>query len=142
MEYVFLGLLSFIAIVLLFLIIGIFINHKIEKSESVLKFRQSDNHMYLKEFFSRNIKSKKNSSQLKLRKERLTLRIIFDENNKAYWVKDNIFYTADVKNGRPDFINAERIDTTNMSKNELDKMLEILDNLRRGDTDERGSSRN
>lgn len=142
MEYVFLGLLSFIAVVLLFLIIGIFINHKIEKSESVLKFRQSDNHMYLKEFFSRNIKSKKNSSQLKLRKERLTLRIIFDENNKAYWVKDNIFYTADVKNGRPDFINAEQIDTTNMSKNELDKMLEILDNLRRGDTDERGSSRN
>lgn len=142
MEYVFFGIVLFFAVVFLFLIMTIFINHKIQKSESVLKYRQSDNHMYLKEFFSRNIKSTKNSSQLKLRKESLKVKIIFDENNKAYWVKDNIFYSANIKNGKPDFVNAEQIDTTNMSKNELDKMLEILDNLRRGDTDERGSSRN
>jgi len=32
------------------------------------------------------------------------------------------------------------IDTSDMSQNELDKMLFILDNLDRGDKDERGSS--
>ena len=142
MDYIFFGILSFLLAAIFCLTIINIVVRKKQISKIMTRQRQSDNHLFLKEFFSRNIKSKNNFSQLELRKEKTKVKIIFTDDNKAYWVDNNIFYVASVINGRPDFRNAEKIDTTNMSKNELDKMLVILDNLRRGDTNERGSSGN
>lgn len=58
--------------------------------------------------------------------------IVIDE--KAYWIKDNTFYTAEMNNGVVLAETAQQIDTSKMSKDELDKMLEIVDNLNNGDS--------
>lgn len=52
---------------------------------------------------------------------------------KAYWTSDNIFYVADTNNGDILSETAKQIDTSNMSDEELDKMLVILDNLNNGE---------
>jgi len=137
MDYIFLSILTFLFVAMICLTA---FNIRLNKKKTCQPIRQSDNHLFLKSFFSRNTKSNDKPSQLKIRKQKTKVNIIFTKENKAYWVDNNIFYVANVIDGNPDFNNAEKVDTTNMSKKELDKMLTILDNLDRGDTDERGSS--
>ena len=60
-------------------------------------------------------------------------------NNKAYWIKDNIFYVANVVDGNVDKANATAVDTMAMSKVELDEMLFIVEKLREDSDDSRGS---
>jgi hypothetical protein len=62
--------------------------------------------------------------------------------NKAYWVKDNVFYSADTDNGDIVSPTAEPVDISTMSKKDIDKMLFILDNLRKGIQNDSGSSGN
>jgi hypothetical protein len=138
MEY---ALASVLALALSFILIS-WIGSKRKISSRKIMYRQSDTHQFLKEFFSRNTDSENKKTQSKKRQEERGTKIIVTEDDKAYWVIDNIFYTTTVINGRPDFDNAKPIDTSNMSKKELDKMLFILDNLGRGDKNERGSSGN
>lgn len=138
MEY---ALASVLALSLSFLLIT-WIGSKRKISRKKIMYRQSDTHNFLKEFFSRDTEIKEKTTQAKKRQEERGTKIIITEDDKAYWVIDNIFYTANVINGRPDFDNANPIDTSNMSKKELDKMLFILDNLGRGDKNERGSTGN
>lgn len=49
----------------------------------------------------------------------------------AYWIKNNVFYTAEVIEGQIDKDNARVVDTMGMDKVELDKMLFIIDQLRK-----------
>jgi len=51
-------------------------------------------------------------------------------NDKAYWVFDNTFYTASVKDGLIDTENAEPVDVFSASKKETVNLLKILDSLR------------
>lgn len=51
---------------------------------------------------------------------------VFDE--KAYWVYDNVFYESDVTR-EPDFTTARPIDTMDLAPKELDKLMNILDEL-------------
>ena len=138
MEYI---VSAILALLLAFALIN-FIDSKRKVSRKRIIYRQSDNHNFLKEFFSRNTESKINKTQISNRKEKYSTKVVITHDDKAYWVNDNIFYVSDVINGQPDFDNAKQIDTSNMSKKELDKMLFILDNLSRGDKDERGSTWN
>ena len=138
MEY---ALASVLTLALIFILIT-WIGSKRKISRKRVMYRQSDAHNFLKEFFSRDTENKNKTTQSKKRQEERGTKIIITEDDKAYWVIDNIFYTANVINGKPDFENARPIDTSNMSKKELDKMLFILDNLGRGDKNERGSSGN
>ena len=62
-------------------------------------------------------------------------------NNKAYWIKDNIFYVADVVEGEVNKENARAVDTMAMSKVELDEMLFIVEKLREEDNDSRDSGK-
>ncbi len=59
------------------------------------------------------------------------LKVVITE-GKAYWILDNIFYTADAINGRVDENTIKQLNFENMSKTELDKMLSILDDLKQG----------
>ena len=138
MEY---ALASVLALSLSFILIS-WLGSKRKISRRKVMYRQSDTHNFLKEFFSRDTEIKEKTTQAKKRQEERGTKIIITEDDKAYWVMDNIFYTANVINGKPDFENARPIDTSNMSKKELDKMLFILDNLGRGDKNERGSTGN
>jgi hypothetical protein len=50
----------------------------------------------------------------------------------AYWTVDNVFYTANSINGRIDESTIKPIDMYSMSKKELKKMMDILDDLNKG----------
>ena len=137
MEYV-------LAIGLTFLLSLAIINivaYRVRKSFTRVIYRQSDTHKLLKDFFAREIINTKKNSQLEKRSSSNSLKVIVID-QKAYWVVNNIFYVADLVDGKPDTENANPVDTSNMSKHDIDKLLFILDNLKEGETDERGSTGN
>jgi hypothetical protein len=59
------------------------------------------------------------------------LKVIITE-GKAYWILDNVFYSANAVNGRVDENTVEALNFENMPNKELDKMLSILDDLKQG----------
>lgn len=60
--------------------------------------------------------------------------------DKAYWIKDNIFYVSDIVNGEIQKETQRAVDTMNMDKVELDEMIFIVEKLREDeDNDRRGS---
>jgi hypothetical protein len=59
------------------------------------------------------------------------LKVVITE-GKAYWTVNNVFYTANAINGRVDEDTIKPLDIHNMSKKELAKMMDILDDLRKG----------
>ena len=59
------------------------------------------------------------------------LRVVITE-GKAYWILDNVFYTANAINGRVEEETVKPLDIENMSTKELNKMLLILDDLKQG----------
>jgi hypothetical protein len=59
------------------------------------------------------------------------LRVVIAEGN-AYWILNNVFYTANAINGRVDEETIKPLDIENMPVKELDKMLSILDDLKQG----------
>jgi hypothetical protein len=126
MEYVVPLLLSFFAAI----IIIFAINRKSKISPSSIMLRQSELHILLKDLFV--VENKEKDSQLNRHLSKNSIKIMtIDE--KSYWIANNIFYMADLIDGMPDFNNAVPVDTINMPQKELDKMMFILDNLRRGD---------
>lgn len=58
----------------------------------------------------------------------LTRIIVIDD--VAYWVKDNRFFSADIKEGSVVSDTTKEVDTINMSKADIDKMLFIIDKLK------------
>jgi hypothetical protein len=48
----------------------------------------------------------------------------------AYWVKDNKFFSASLLDGKIDHSTTQEVNTINMSQNDVDKMLFILDRLK------------
>lgn len=137
MEYLIAGLLSFCASFWIIL----YIWSKRKFSYKPKMHRQTDTQKFFKSVVKSSDKPKKMTQALK-REEESSTKLIITEDDRAYWVLNNIFYTTDVRNGIPDFNSAIPVDTSNMSKDELDKMLYILDNLGRGEKDERNSPGN
>ena len=127
---------------IVFCAIIIIINKKRNKSFSKVLYRQSDMHNILKDFFFKDIfDDKVITSQSKIWKEKQTTRVvIIDE--KAYWVSNNMFYVGDTVDGKVRPETGKPLDTTKMSKREVDKMLFILDNLKNGKLNDSGSAGN
>ena len=117
----------------------------IKKSEQInfnkVTYSQSYKHSLTKDFFDNAIHNNKKETQLSKRIRESAIKVISIE-DKAYWVIDNVFYTADMDGDMPDMSTATPIDTSNMSRSDIDKMLFILDNLDRRKNDERGSTGN
>ena len=59
------------------------------------------------------------------------LRVVIADGS-AYWILNNVFYTANAVNGRVDEETIKPLDIDNMPTRELDKMLSILDDLKQG----------
>jgi len=59
------------------------------------------------------------------------LRVVIAEGS-AYWILNNVFYTANAINGRVDEETIKPLDIENMPTKELEKMLSILDDLKQG----------
>lgn len=107
-----------------------------------IKYTQSGIHEIIKNFIPSNFFDKpKKLSQAKKHAEKNTIKVLF-VGDKAYWVANNIFYAADVFNGDVDIETANPINTEDMTKKDIEKMLFILDNLRNGKTNDSGSAGN
>ena len=102
--------------------------------------RQSNKHLLVKSLMSEVKVSNKETQFTKRSREKSIRTIVLD--GIAYWIKDNVFYMSETINDVPNPNTAKPVDIENMPKKELDKMLFILDNLKRGDLDDSGSSRN
>ena len=127
---------------LVFCYILIVMNKKRSKSFNKILYRQSDMHNILKDFFFKDITDDKVVlSQSKIWKEKQTTRVVII-NEKAYWVSNNMFYVGDTVNGKVNPETGKPLDTTKMSKKEIDKMLFILDNLKNGKLNDSGSAGN
>ena len=59
------------------------------------------------------------------------LRVVIADGS-AYWILNNVFYTANAINGRVDEETIKPLDIENMPTKQLDKMLSILDDLKQG----------
>jgi hypothetical protein len=138
MEYL---LVVGLTILATWFIIRIVTKSKYKKSHRVI-YRQSDMHKMMKKFFTYELPQHQNtSSQLQKRVEKSTIKVLVVE-DQAYWVASNIFYVANVEDGAPVTDSAKPVDTTNMSKKDVEKMLFILDNLRSGNKNDSGSTGN
>lgn len=113
--------------------IGILNKSKNKNRKRHIFMRQSTFYKVIKSVSPDTIKlmtTRKTQSQVHRSKN--VVRVLQTSDNKAYWVKDNIFYYADVVNGEFDPTAGIPVDTTDISKNDLDKLLLILDNLKNG----------
>ena len=107
-----------------------------------MNYSQSNIHLMIKDFLPKTLYEKpKQKSQSLKHVEKNTVKVIFIEDN-AYWVSDNIFYCAEAIGGNVNIDTTQPIDTSNMSKKDIDKMLFILDNLKNGSNDDSSSTGN
>lgn len=135
-------LLSLVLTSIAFCAILILISKKRNKSFNKVLYRQSDMHNILKDFFFKDIDNDKViTSQSKIWKEKQTTKVVILD-QKAYWISNNIFYVGETVNGKVKPETGEPLDTSNMSKKEIDKMLFILDNLKNGKINDSGSAGN
>jgi hypothetical protein len=96
------------------------------------KYRQSSIYEMVKDVIPKQVFDKpKIITQSQKHIQKNMLRVVITE-GKAYWILDNVFYTANAINGRVDEKTIKPLDIENMSTKELDKMLSILDDLKQG----------
>lgn len=84
---------------------------------------------------------KKRVSQSTKYDEKTNVRVIIVDDT-AYWVRENVFYKADVMNNGVNTETTQVVDTIGMNSVELDKMLFIMDRLREGLDNDSGSTGN
>ena len=107
-----------------------------------IEYSQSGIHMMVKDFLPKTLYEKPLVPSQSLKHvEKNSIKVIFIE-DKAYWVSNNMFYCAEAINGNVDIETTEPVDTTNMSKIDIEKMLFILDNLQNGSNDDSSSAGN
>lgn len=100
---------------------------------------QTDVHNLTKVFFEKNTTKQKTSQMQQYEeKNRIDVLVIGD---KAYWISNNVFYTGDIVDGQIDHDTAKPIETHNMEKEEIDKMLFIIDSLKNGNKNDFGGTR-
>ena len=116
--------------------------YKALKNFSNVKYRQSDIHQTIINLIPQKLNSKKEIESQSVKHAANTMIKIIVIDSKAYWIKDNIFYSAETRSGDIVEHTTEPVDVSTMSKKDIDKMLFILDNLRKGKDDDSGSTGN
>jgi hypothetical protein len=74
-------------------------------------------------------------SQASKHYDSLYVKVLFMD-SKAYWIKDNTFFVADMENDEVDGETTRPVDIMAMDKVELDKMMFIVDTLTEGKKDD------
>ena len=138
MEYV---LAIGLTLVLVWSIIE-FNRYKVSQILRNIHYRQSDIHQSFIDLVPKKINNRtKIESQSAKHAASTMIKIIVIE-DKAYWVKDNVFYFAETNSGDIVDVTAKPVEISDMSKQEIDKMLFILDNLRKGNENDSSSTGN
>jgi hypothetical protein len=123
--------------VLLFLFAYMVLSRPKDNEETFIVSQSMILHRYVQnKQYGKNLKIKTQSRKYH---EKMNIKVIIVDEN-AYWVKDNIFYTAPMINEHIDNDMAREVDTISMDKVQLEQMLFIMDKLREGiDNDSRSS---
>lgn len=109
---------------------------KRKKYFAKLVYTQSSIHQIVKNFLPKDLfEVPKMLSQSRKHVRNNTVKVLIIEDN-AYWVHNNMFYVADTLDGAVDSETVRPVDTNNMSKRDIDKMLFILDSLKNGNSDD------
>jgi hypothetical protein len=116
--------------------------YKALKNLSNVKYRQSDKHQTIINLIPQKLNNKKEVESQSVKHAASTMIKIIVIDSKAYWIKDNIFYSAETRSGDIVEHTTEPVNVSTMSKKDMDKMLFILDNLRKGKNDDSGSTGN
>lgn len=99
--------------------------------------RYSQSHVYALAadlMFGSNKTIKTPTQSTKYQEDQYT-RVVVAE-NKAYFIKNNTFFVADVVEGTIDKDSTQEVDTMSMDDVELKKMIFIVEALKEGDTDD------
>lgn len=113
------------------------------KNEKRFAVRYSQSYIYsviAPMMFGLNNKSSFKQTQSFKYQEESYIRVVVVE-NKAYWIKNNTFYTADVLDGTVDKDSTKEVDTMAMGDVELKKMMMIVETLREGSSGDSGGTR-
>ena len=133
----------FIAFVLIFLITKLQSKYNILQEPYVKNLKISQSTIYNASLFLNKISNKKiknnKKTQSKLHDSRTNIKVIIMD-NQAYWIKDNVFYTANMIGDNVDKDTTRTVDTMAMNRVQLDKMMFIIDRLREEALDDSGSS--
>jgi hypothetical protein len=118
-------------------------NKKRGRFLSKIRYRQSNIYEMVKDVIPKEMFEKpKVITQSQKHVQKNMLKVVITE-GRAYWILDNVFYTADAINGRVDESTVEPLNIQNLSKKDLSKMLSILDDLRKGmESNDSGSAGN
>jgi hypothetical protein len=118
-------------------------NKKRGRVLSKIRYRQSNIYEMIKDVIPKEMFDKpKVITQSQKHVQKNMLKVVITE-GRAYWILDNVFYTANAINGRVDESTVEPLDIQNLSKKDLSKMLSILDDLRKGmESNDSGSAGN
>ena len=116
MEY-FLG--SAITLAIVYLLLK-FDKNQVEDKKLNIVFNQSHKHDMLRDYIPINIVRKQLNTQSSKDMQKNLLRIIFME-GKAYWIKNNAVYSADIIDGQIEKDNAKVLDILAMDDIQLKK---------------------
>jgi hypothetical protein len=116
--------------------------YRVLKTLNNVRYSQSDIHQRILDIVPQKTNNKVEIESQSAKHAASTMIKIIVIENKAYWVKDNVFYFADTTNGDIVDVTAKPVDISSMSKQDMDKMLFILDNLRKGIQNDSGGAGN
>jgi hypothetical protein len=137
MEYVVGAVLTLITIVVANRLIT-----KQLKNEKRTVVRYSQSHIYSLVtqimFGPGEVRNKKSTQALKYQEQTYIRVVVVD--GKAYWIKENTFFTADVVDGTVVKESTKEVDTMSMNDVELKKMLVIVETLREGEDNDSSST--
>lgn len=131
-------LVSFLTMLGIFAILYI---RRPAKQKNKIKYRQTHIHQIISPFIPSDILIEDIETQAKKRMDQNTIHVLVNSEN-AYWVHKNVFYEADVLDGEVDRSTTRPVDVNNLSKEDLSKMLKILDYLNKGKNNEGRGTRN
>ncbi len=107
---------------------------------SPYRYSQSKIHHLVNPFIKPElVKKQRKPNQSRKHFDKTNLRVIIVDDD-AFWIKDNIFYTAKMSDEGVDKETTSVVDTMGMDKVQLDKMLFIIEQLRDGKKDDSGST--
>lgn len=102
---------------------------------TVVRYSQSHVYALAAELMFGSNKTIKTPTQSTKYQEDQYTRVVVAE-NKAYFIKNNTFFVADVVEGTIDKDSTQEVDTMSMDDVELKKMIFIVEALKEGDTDD------
>jgi hypothetical protein len=102
-----------------------------DSDEIDISFNQTNVYQFMKAMLLSGAFDER-ETQSRIHSESKPIRFVQTHDNRVYWLVDDVVYMTNVINDSFDPEKGEPIDTKNLSKEEVDKLLAILDALQNG----------